>query len=66
MSTVHDVETAIRDFSPDELARFRAWLLAYDVEAWDRQLEEDVRQGRLDAQAEVALREIHARQIARP
>ena len=38
-----------------ELAALREWFLEYDAEAWDRQMEDDVRAGRLDALAESAL-----------
>ena len=41
--------------SPEELAQFRAWVLEFDWAAWDRQIEVDVRAGRLDAFAEQAL-----------
>jgi len=40
---------------PEELAQFRAWFLEFDWAAWDRQIEVDVRAGRLDAFAEQAL-----------
>jgi hypothetical protein len=36
---------------------FREWFLAYDWEVWDRQLEQDVAAGKLDALAEKALRD---------
>lgn len=38
-----------------ELAALREWFWEYDAEAWDRQMEDDVRAGRLDALAESAL-----------
>ena len=41
----------------EELAAFRKWFLAYDWEVWDRQLEQDVAAGKLDALAEKALRD---------
>ena len=55
MSTVPDLESAVRKLSREELSAFRDWFLGFDVEAWDRQFEEDVRTGRLDALAEEAL-----------
>ena len=42
--------------SPSKLA-FRKWFIAYDSEAWDRQLEQDVLAGKLDALADKALRD---------
>jgi hypothetical protein len=57
MSTLQEVEAAVRHLSAEELAAFRAWFADYDAAAWDRQLEEDVTAGRLDELAEEALRE---------
>jgi len=64
MSTLQEVETAVRHFTAEDLARFRAWFLDYDAEVWDRQLEEDIRAGRLDALAEEALQEHRAGRTA--
>lgn len=55
MSTVPELESAVRKLSREELSAFREWFLGFDSEAWDRQFEEDVRAGRLDALAEEAL-----------
>lgn len=58
MSTVHDIEQAIRGLGPQDLAAFRDWFADYDAEAWDRQFEQDVAAGRLDRLAEEALRDL--------
>jgi hypothetical protein len=57
MSTLHELETAVTDLSPDDLKAFRDWFAAFDAKVWDRQLEDDVRAGRLDALADEVLRE---------
>jgi hypothetical protein len=57
MSDVENLERQVKDLSPEELAAFRKWFLAYDWEVWDRQLEQDVAAGKLDALAEKALRD---------
>ena len=49
MSTVQDIESAIRRLSHDDLAALRAWLAAYDAEEWDQEIAADVQSGRLDA-----------------
>jgi hypothetical protein len=49
------LEREIQKLSPEELADLRDWFRKYDAEAWDRQIEEDVRGGRLDGLAEQAL-----------
>lgn len=56
MSNVEAIEQQIEKLSADELAAFRRWYAAFDAEAWDRQLEADVKAGALDALAEKALR----------
>jgi hypothetical protein len=57
MGRIDDIEQQVEALSPEELVQFRAWFLAFDWAAWDRQLERDVRAGKLDALAEQALRE---------
>lgn len=58
MSTLDEIEQAIRQLDPDELARLRQLFADLDAEAWDRQIEEDVAAGRLDALADEALRDL--------
>jgi hypothetical protein len=58
MSTVHEIEQAIRNLEPRDLAALREWFAAFDAELWDRQLEQDVAAGRLDRLAEEALRDL--------
>ncbi len=57
MGDVEKLERQIKDLSPEELAAFRKWFLAYDWDVWDRQLEQDVAAGKLDALAEKALQD---------
>ncbi len=49
MSTVQDIETAIRRLSQDDLTALRAWLATYEAEGWDREITADAQSGRLDA-----------------
>lgn len=55
MSTIQEIEEAVRRLSPLDLERFRHWFSEFDAEAWDRQLERDVAAGRLDGLADEAL-----------
>lgn len=55
MSTVQEIEEAVRRLDPSELEVFRAWFAEFDAELWDRELEADVAAGRLDRLAEEAL-----------
>ena len=59
VSTIKDIERAVQQLSREELSAFRAWFLEFDAEAWDRQFEQDVQAGRLDALANEALGELH-------
>jgi len=65
MSKVEAIEQQIEKLSPEELASFRRWYATFDAEAWDRQLEDDVKAGKLDALAEKALR-AHASGQSKP
>ena len=55
MSKVENIEQEIRALTSAELAAFRRWFLEFDAQVWDRQIEEDVRDGRLDKLADEAL-----------
>ena len=55
MSTVKEIEAAVSKLSRQELSSFRSWFAEFDAEAWDKQFEEDVAAGRLDALADEAL-----------
>ena len=60
MGTVSEIEEAVLRLSPAELDAFRTWFAAFDADAWDRQLQEDVSAGRLDGLAEEALADFRA------
>jgi hypothetical protein len=52
MSTITEIENAVRQLPPGDLATFRDWFAQFD---WDRQIEQDAAAGRLDALAAEAL-----------
>jgi hypothetical protein len=58
MSNLPEIERAVTQLSPEELAAFRLWFAEFDAEIWDRQFEEDVAAGRLDGLAERALQHL--------
>ena len=58
MNTLNEIERAISQLSPQELAAFRTWFAEFDSAAWDQQLEADVAGGRLDALAQKALQHL--------
>ena len=57
MSTVQDIETAIRRLSHDDLSALRVWLAAYDAEGWDQEIAADAQNGQLDALCQEMQRE---------
>jgi hypothetical protein len=60
MTTAEDIEKAIEQLAPVELARFRAWFEAFDSDRFDAAIERDARAGNLDTFAEEALAAHHA------
>lgn len=60
MKKLERLEQEIESLSPEEAAEFRAWFLEHDWKNWDRQLERDVREGKLDGLAAEAVRDYDA------
>ncbi len=58
MSTIDEIEQAVRQLSEKELAVFRAWFAQFDAAAWDRQLENDIAAGKLNRLAAEASRDL--------
>lgn len=56
--TVAEIERAVESLPRAELTQFRNWFAAFDGAAWDKQFEEDVSAGRLDALGAEALRDL--------
>ncbi len=57
MTKVEQIEREVEELSPEEWAAFRSWFVERDWQAWDRELERDVAEGRLDRFAAEALAE---------
>ena len=55
--TIEDIEKAVEQLPPEKLAKFRAWFEQFEASQFDRKIEQDVRNGRLDQLADEALRE---------
>lgn len=47
--SVEEIEHAITELSPEELAELSAWFADYQAKVWDEQIERDLDEGRLDA-----------------
>ena len=46
--SIDELETAITQLSEEEMAKFVQWFDQYRADQWDRQIETDIRDGRLD------------------
>lgn len=58
--TTEEIEKAIEQLSPNELARFRAWFEKFEADRFDQALERDADAGKLDAFAEEAMADYRA------
>ena len=58
MSTVIDIENAVRQLKAEDLAAFRTWFAEFDADHWDRQFEADVKKGSLAWLKEEALKDL--------
>lgn len=47
--SVKEIEVAITRLSANEVAELVEWLTEYHAELWDKQIENDLESGRLDA-----------------
>ncbi len=65
MTRIERIEEEIRALTPAERSALRAWFQAYEADLWDRQIEEDAAQGKLNAAAKRALTE-HRKAKSKP
>ena len=48
MTSVTEIQQAILDLPEADYARLRQWIVEMDWQKWDRQIESDSRDGKLD------------------
>ncbi len=60
LTTLEDIEKALSELTPDQLAEFRAWFEAFDAARFDERIERDAKAGRLDTLAEQAFADFRA------
>lgn len=58
--TILEIEQAITELPPNELARFRQWFEKFDAQVWDEQFERDAKSGKLDEFADKAKSDFRA------
>ena len=58
--SVEELEKAVSELPREDLTRFFSWFQNYMAEEWDRQIEKDLKAGRLDKLIEEAKDDIAA------
>ena len=48
MTKIEDIEKAVEQLSPEDLAKFRAWFEEFDARVFDAKIERDAKAGKLD------------------
>ncbi len=46
---IKEIESAVSQLAPSQLAEFAEWFEEFRAQAWDSQIEQDVRAGHLDS-----------------
>jgi hypothetical protein len=60
MGEVEQLMKRIQNLAPRDFAEFRSWFLDFDARVWDRQIEADVKAGKLDGLVAEALADYKA------
>ena len=63
MTKLEQIEKSLAELPPADVAKLRAWLEAFAEEMWDRQIEADVKAGKLDKLVEEARADIKGGRI---
>jgi phage terminase Nu1 subunit (DNA packaging protein) len=63
MSTVAEIESALKKIPLDDARKVADWLQNYLDEKWDRQIDADITAGKLDQLADKALEDYQAGRV---
>jgi len=63
MTRVEEIEKAVSNLPPEQLAKFRVWFEEFEAHLFDDRISEDVRAGKLDRLADAALAEYRKGQV---
>ena len=58
--SVEEIEKAVASLPPEQFASFREWFEAFAADEWDRQIERDIKAGKLDKFADQAIADFKA------
>jgi hypothetical protein len=59
---VKEIETAISQLPPAEVAKLAEWFAEFHAELWDKQIEEDLKAGRLQSLLDEAKQDLQSEQ----
>ena len=62
MSKLKEIENSISQLSKEELAGLRKWFEEFTEQAWDKQIEKDIQEGKLDKLSTQVISEFEAGQ----
>ncbi len=62
MIHVHEIKEAVKRLSLEDFSSFREWFLEFEANQWDKQIETDIKAGKLDKLAQQALDDFQAGQ----
>ena len=60
MKKIEEIEEDIAKLSNSQLKEFRLWFIDFDAQQWDKQIQDDAEEGKLDELASEAINEFHA------
>ena len=55
MSSVDEIEEAVKDLSEADYVKFRDWFAEFEASQWDARIENDIAEGKLDQLADKAV-----------
>ena len=55
MTMLIKIEEEVKNLPEQEFNKFREWFQDYESKKWDAEIEDDIKQGRLDSLAEEAI-----------
>jgi hypothetical protein len=57
---IEEIEKAVATLAPKDYRSFRDWFADFDMDQWDKQIEDDSHAGRLDSMINEALEDYNA------
>ena len=58
MTTIEEIKSAVEHLSKEELIDFQAWFREFEAKNWDEQIERDIKAGKLNQLAQLAIKDL--------